>query len=180
MIGRIAPLKGQDELVAVAPTLVQQSAKMKFLLLGGGPLRARLEKQVKALSLEKHFVFTGLVPPQEVPHFLGAMDLVVHLSRREGLARALPQALAAGLPVLACDLDGAAEVCLHERTGFLVTSGDQKQLTNRLLQLANDPGLRERFGHEGREFVQAKFSVERMVEELYELYRRLAKQVASS
>jgi glycosyltransferase involved in cell wall biosynthesis len=179
MIGRLAPLKGHDELLAVSPMLVQKSAKMKFLLLGDGPLRARLEQQAKALSLEKHFVFTGLVPPQEVPHFLGAMDLVVHLSRREGLARALPQALVAGLPVMAYDLDGAGEVCLHERTGFLLPPGDRKQLTNRLLQLANDPGLRARFGQEGREFVQAKFSVERMVEELYELYRRLAKQVVS-
>src|SRR5207249_4991660 len=127
-------------------------------------------KQAKALSLEKHFVFAGLVSPEEVPHFLGAMDLVVHLSRREGLARALPQALAAGLPVIAYDLDGSGEVCLDERTGFLVTPGDRKQLTNRLLQLANDPSLRERLGHEGREFVQAKFCVERMVEELYGLY----------
>ena len=64
------------------------------------------------------------------------MDALVHLSLREGLPRALPQALAAAKPVVAYDCDGASEVCLDGQTGFLVQPGDLTGLKNRLLQLA--------------------------------------------
>jgi len=102
------------------------------------------------------------------------MDVVVHLSRREGLARALPQALAAGKPVVACDRDGAGEVCLDGETGFLLRPGDLAGLTSRLGRLAGDPGLRERLGRRGREFVRDRFGVEQMVDSLYALYLKLA------
>ena len=73
--------------------------------------------------------------------FVGIMDALVHLSLREGLPRALPQALAAGKPVVAYDCDGAREVCLDGKTGFLVRPGDLTALKNRLLQLADDSAL---------------------------------------
>jgi glycosyltransferase involved in cell wall biosynthesis len=125
------------------------------------------------LGLEKQFVFTGLVPPEAVPRLVGIMDLLAHLSLREGLARALPQALAAGRPVVAYDCDGAKEVCIENETGFLVRPGDLSGLSERLLQLARDAALRARLGRRGRQFVQERFSVERMVEDLYQLYTRL-------
>ena len=101
----------------------------------------------------------------------------LHLSEREGLARALPQAMAAGKPVIAFDSDGANEVCLDNQTGFLVPAGDLHGLTDRLAQLAQDPGLREQLGRRGRALVRESFSVEKMVEELYSLYRRLLARV---
>jgi glycosyltransferase involved in cell wall biosynthesis len=101
------------------------------------------------------------------------MDILVHLSLREGLPRALPQALAAGRPVVAYDCDGAREVCLHERTGLLVQPRDVTGLKASLLRLANDPALRRRMGAEGREFVKNSFRVERMVDQIESLYRRL-------
>jgi glycosyltransferase involved in cell wall biosynthesis len=101
------------------------------------------------------------------------MDLLVHLSRREGLPRALPQALAAGKPVVACDCDGASEVCLHNETGFLIQPGDLGQLAMRVLQLANDPSLRRQLGLRGRALVREWFAEERMVDELHALYCRL-------
>src|SRR5882672_6360718 len=95
-IARLFALKGHDDLFAAAPALVRSCPRMKFLLVGDGPWRARFENQARALGLEKHFVFTGLVTPEAVPSLIGLMDIVVHLSLREGLARALPQALAVG------------------------------------------------------------------------------------
>jgi glycosyltransferase involved in cell wall biosynthesis len=97
----------------------------------------------------------------------------VHLSLREGLARALPQALAAGRPIVAYDCDGAAEVCLENQTGFLLKPGDLAGLQERILRLANDPELRTRFGECGRQFVRERFPVGRMVDDLGALYQRL-------
>jgi glycosyltransferase involved in cell wall biosynthesis len=102
------------------------------------------------------------------------MDVVVHLSRREGLPRALAQALAAGRPVVAYNCDGAREVCVDGETGFLLSPGDLTGLQARLLELANDPALRARLGERGRALVREQFPVEQMIQRLQTLYRKLA------
>ena len=83
----------------MAPKLIESEPRLKFLLVGDGILREEFEKKLSALGIRDHFVFTGLVPPSQIPALTGIMDILVHLSRREGLPRALPQALAAGKPV---------------------------------------------------------------------------------
>ena len=172
-IARLFKLKGHDDLFAVAPELVRRNPNIKFLLIGDGPWHGRFESLARGQNLEKHFIFAGLVPPGDVAKYTGIMDALVHLSLREGLPRALPQALAAGKPVVAYDCDGAREVCRDNETGFLIKPGDTAALTNRLLQLAGDPALRERLGRRGRELVRDNFAVEKMVEGIYNLYRKL-------
>ena len=172
-IARLFKLKGHDDLLAIAPELVKNYPRMKFLLVGDGVWRTRFEDQARALGLAEHFVFTGLVPPEKVSAYVGVMDLLVHLSRREGLPRALPQALAAARPIVAYDCDGAGEVCLDGETGFLVPPGDLTQLTDRLLRLARDPALRTQLGTRGQQLVRQNFSVEKMVNDLHALYLRL-------
>src|SRR5207247_7347980 len=103
-------------------------------------------------------------------------DALLHLSRREGLPRALPQAMAAGKPVLAYRLDGAPEVCFDGETGFLVAPGDCEGLASRLLRLADDLPLRRRLGEAGRSFVRQRFAVQTMVDAIHDLYWRLAKK----
>jgi len=173
-IARLVRLKGHDDLMAVAPELVRACPRMKFLLIGDGHWRDRFENEARSLGLQNHFVFTGLVAPPAVAPLVGIMDLLVHLSLREGLPRALPQALAAARPVVAYDCDGAKEVCLENETGFLVSPHDVASLSQRLLQLAQDPPLRQRLGQRGRLLVKARFGVHTMVEALYQLYLSLA------
>ncbi|MGA2174075.1 MAG: glycosyltransferase [Verrucomicrobiota bacterium] len=173
-IARLFHLKGHEDLMAAAPVVLQRHPQTKFLLVGDGALRAELEGRVRAMGLAGNFIFAGLVPPGEIPKYVGIMDAVVHLSRREGLARALPQALAARRPVVSCDCDGANEVCLPEQTGFLIRPGDAGALAARLVELGGDAALRERLGRRGQEFVRRHFAVETMVENIYNLYRQLA------
>jgi glycosyltransferase involved in cell wall biosynthesis len=172
-IARLFELKGHDDLFAIAPELVRSCPRIKFLLVGDGPWRTRFEGRARALGLQKYFVFAGLVQPAEVPPLVGIMDVLVHLSLREGLPRALPQALAAARPVVAYDCDGAKEVCIENETGFLLRPGDLPGLRQRLAQLAGDPSLRRRLGQQGQRFVQERFSAQRMVDDLHALYLRL-------
>jgi glycosyltransferase involved in cell wall biosynthesis len=173
-IARLFQLKGHEDLIDAAPEVLRRYPQTKFLLVGDGVLRPRLQERARAAGLEKVVIFAGLVPPTEIPRYVGVMDTVAHLSRREGLPRALPQALAAGRPVVAYDCDGANEVCFSGQTGFLISPGDIKALTERLAQLADDPALRERMGGQGQEFVRKNFAVETMVENIYALYQKLA------
>jgi glycosyltransferase involved in cell wall biosynthesis len=176
-VARLFKLKGHEDLFAAAPELVQRCPQIKFLLVGDGPWRQRFEDQTRALGLDKHFLFIGLVQPMEVATLMGIMDCLVHLSSREGLPRALPQALAAGRPVVAYDCDGAREVCLNNETGFLVAPGDLRSLKDHVLRLAKDDELRRRLGERGRQFVRERFGAQQMVDELYELYLRLGTAV---
>jgi len=92
---------------------------------------------------------------------------------REGLPRALPQALACGKPVVAFDVDGAREVCLDGETGLLVRAGDVNALADAVIRLLQDAELAHRMGEQGTELVKERFSEARMVQQLDELYRRL-------
>ncbi|MFZ0827974.1 MAG: glycosyltransferase family 4 protein [Verrucomicrobiia bacterium] len=173
-IARLAPLKGHEDLFTAFQALLPQCPNARLLLVGDGRLRSQLEDRARSPGLAGKVVFTGLVPPGEVPRYVGIMDCLAHLSRREALSRALPQALAAGKPVVAYDFDGADEVCLENETGFLLHTGDLAGVTRRLLQLASDLPLRERLGRRGQQFVRENFAVEAMVDSLYTLYRKLA------
>ena len=174
-IARLFELKGHDDLFAIAPSLISHNPNIKFLFVGDGILRPKFEAQARDLGLKEHFVFTGLVPPSEVPRYVGIMDFLVHLSRREGLPRALPQALAAARPVIAYDCDGAPEICLDDQTGFLVPLGDHQLLLEKILLLARDAALRQRLGLHGQEFVRENFAEQRMVDSIFDLYHRLLK-----
>jgi glycosyltransferase involved in cell wall biosynthesis len=147
----------------------------RLFLVGGGGLRTDLERLARQMGLADKIVFAGLVPPGEVPRYVGVMDCVAHLSTfPEALSRALPQALAAGKPVVAYDFDGADEVCRENETGFLVRTGDTAAAAQRLLQLAGDPALREKLGRCGQAFVRENFSIEKMVADQYDVYLKLA------
>jgi len=173
-IGRLFKLKGHADLVTTFAKILSAVPHARLLFVGDGSLRGEIENQIRALNLAGKVVFTGLVPPGEVARHVGIMDCLAHLSYREALSRALPQALAAGKPVVAYDFDGADEVCLENQTGFIVPTGDTAAATQRLLQLAHDPALRDKLGRAGAAFVRENFSVEKMVDDQYHVYLKLA------
>src|ERR1017187_2986475 len=172
-IGRIFRLKGHADLLTAFAKILPQVPDARLLFVGDGALRGEIESQIRALGLTDKVIFAGLVPPGEVARYIGIMDCLAHLSYREALSRALPQALAAGKPVVAYDFDGADEVCLENETGFFVRTGDTDTAAQRLLQFANDSALRKKFGQRGQQFVRDNFSIEKMVDDQYNGYLKL-------
>ncbi len=172
-IARLFHLKGHEYLIAAAARVVQACPQARFLLIGDGILRESLEDQLRQAGLADRFQFSGLVPPARIPQLLGAMDILVHVSLREGLARALPQALIAGKPVVSYDVDGAREVVLNGETGFLLPPKCIEPLADALVQLARDPCLRQRLGGNGRQRFTETFRHEHMTRQLRGLYERL-------
>ena len=172
-IARLFRLKGHDDLIAAARIVCDKNDKVKFLLVGDGILRKRLEESVRSAGLTDRFVFAGLVPAQRIPAMISAMDVVVHTSLREGLARVAPQALISGKPVVSYDVDGAREVVITDETGCLIPPGDINRLADALTDLSNDPEKRTRFGRVGRERFTNQFKREIMADRLMELYQTL-------
>jgi glycosyltransferase involved in cell wall biosynthesis len=171
-IARLFELKGHEDVITAAMYL-DRDPNLRFLFVGDGLWRDKLQKQIDDAGMHDRFQFTGLVAPAKIPELLGAMDILVHASRREGLARALPQALLAGKPIVSYDIDGAREVCLDNQTGFLVRSNHFKDLRDPLMKLADDPALRERLGQEGRRRFADQFRHETMTRRIRDLYQKL-------
>ncbi|MFN9507755.1 MAG: glycosyltransferase family 4 protein [Planctomycetota bacterium] len=172
-IARLFHLKGHQYLLACAQRVVQADPRIRFLLVGDGILRESLEKEIASMGLKNHFIFTGLVPPHEIPELIGAMDMLMHVSLREGLARALPQALLAGKPVISYDIDGAKEVVIEDQTGILLPPKSIQPLGDAILKLANDADLRTRLGLQGRLLCQERLGHQSMTKQIRRLYQQI-------
>ena len=172
-VARLFELKGHEFVIAAARSVVEQNSSVRFLFVGDGLLRGQLEADIALAGLSDNFVFTGLVPPARVAELIAAMDIVVHASLREGLARVLPQALIAGRPVISYDIDGAREVVLPGETGFLLPPRSVTEMAEAMVQLAQDAAMRERMGQTGRAKFTDQFRHETMVKRLREVYEQV-------
>jgi len=171
-IARLFHLKGHEDVITAA-THLDRNPNLRFLFVGDGILKGKLQRMIDEAGMHDRFRFTGLVPPARIPALIGAMDILVHASLREGLARALPQALIAGKPVVSYDIDGAREVCIDGQTGFLVRSQQFRDLVQPLALLAGDAELRRRLGQTGRERFTEQFRHQFMTRRIRELYERV-------
>ena len=171
-IARLFMLKGHDYIIESAKTLSKQYKNAVWLFVGDGNLSEHYQKQVCQLNLTDRIKFTGLLSPKEIPLAIASSDILVHCSLREGLARALPQAMLCGKPAISFDVDGAREV-VNENTGRLIEPKNVEQLTNACAELIENAELRNKLGKAGRESVKRKFAPQTMVDTIEVVYKQL-------
>jgi glycosyltransferase involved in cell wall biosynthesis len=169
-IARLFHLKGHETLLNLAPELCQDYPNLRFLWVGDGLLRSHFEDRIRYMKLQDRFIFTGLVDPSRIPELANAMDIVVHPSQREGLARAIVQGQLARAPVVAYDIDGNREGLIHGETGFVVRPFKASELEEGLRELLNDPEKRRAMGEAGRAFALGRFDAKVMVDALERVY----------
>ena len=172
-VSRISDLKGHDELIEAVAPILREKPEMKLLWVGDGWLREPLQAKLHELGLLDRVVVTGMVPPQDVPVLMKLMDVLVHPSYREGLPRAVVQGMLSGLPVIATDVDGTPEVCMHGETGLSYSPGDVDRLREHLLRVSEDRVLREQLGERARAHCRDTYSAQRMVDETQKVYARV-------
>jgi glycosyltransferase involved in cell wall biosynthesis len=169
-VSRLAELKGHDYILDAAFGI--DDPRIHFCFVGDGRRRGDIQIRIHQLGLAGRVHLTGLAPPEQVPLVMHACDILVHCSLREGLARTLPQAMLAGKPVVAFDVDGAREA-VSERTGILLEPGDLPGLKLAISTLAESPQLRRSLGQAGRQLASSRFDHDLMVERIEQLYLRL-------
>ena len=171
-ISRLAPLKGHEYLLDAVATLKKRYPDVALLLVGDGTLRREIENRVGELSIKNDTIFTGMVESEKICELVKIMDVLVHTSLREGLPRAIPQALIAGKPVVAFDIDGAREVVIDGVTGHLV--GTTEECARQVAHLLKNPSLAHEMGRAGREHVRRNFLITRLLRDEMELFSALA------
>ncbi len=165
--------KGHADLVEAVARLVRDFPKGVYVLVGrdAGSLDA-IRSQARDLGVLPRLRFTG--PRSDIPDFLRAADLFVHPSHQEGFSNAILEAMAAGLPVVACDVGGNPEAVVDGKTGRLVPSRNPAAFASALAELLADPEKRKAMGEAGRIRATERFSLDKMVEEMESLYESLA------
>src|SRR4029079_9347542 len=129
--------------------IVRRVPNVRFFLIGDGILLEHLQERARKHGILDNFVFAGLIDRTRIPEMISAMDVVVHTSLREGLARVLPQSLAMGKPCVSFDIDGAPEVVIDDETGYLVKPFDSNGLADSVAKILEDAELRASMGAAG-------------------------------
>ncbi|MFN8177970.1 MAG: glycosyltransferase family 4 protein [bacterium] len=169
-VGRLSAQKAPLDLIEAFAVVAEAQPDARLVFVGDGPLRSDVEKRLAALGLQERVTLAGI--RRDVPRLLRAFDVFALASRWEGLPRVFPQAMAAGLPIVATRVAGAADAVRHGETGLLVEPGDAGAFAQALLAMAADPARARRMGEAGRASVE-QFSAPRMVEQLEALYSDL-------
>ncbi len=169
-LARLFHLKGYDYIVEIAKKIIEAVPNTYFLLIGDGILKEKIKKDAREAGLEKHFVFAGLLRPELIPAYLSIVDVLLHLSLREGLPRSVVQSLASGKPAIAFNLDGTPEVLINGKTGFITEPDEIDKVANYTIELLKDRNKREEMGRNGRSFVAKNFDWHFMVDELEDEY----------
>jgi glycosyltransferase involved in cell wall biosynthesis len=160
----------QDVLLA-CKHLREQGVDAVLCLVGDGPDRDHVEELAHALRIVRHTLFLGY--QHDVAPFYAAFDALVLPSANEGTPVSAIEALASGKPVVATRVGGVPDVVRDGVDGFLVDPGDVEALGDRLADLARDPERARSMGEAGRERMLERYSVERLVDDVDRLYRRL-------
>jgi len=172
VVGTVAVFKPQKaplDFVEVARRVAAARPETRFVMVGDGDLRPAAERAVAAASLSSRFVFAGW--RSEIPDLLRAFDLFLLTSRWEGLPKVVPQAMIAGVPVVATAVDGTREIVDDGRDGFLCAPGDVSALSDRVIRILSgasriDPGFK-------RDRLLREFDQEEMIRAQERLYAEL-------
>ena len=167
--GRLAEQKNFAALISAVARLMMRSEDVFCLIAGSGPLAGTLQDQTSRLGVESRIRFCGHIDSMSL--LLAAADIFCLPSLWEGLPLVLLEAMAAGLPVVATEIDGVTEVVQPGRTGLLSPPGDEESLIRNLEMLLADEVLRQNLGRAGREEYLERYSLDRAVSELDRIYR---------
>ena len=177
IVGQLTARKGQLELIE-AFAHISREVNDAVLLIAGAALfnrdeeyAAQLERAARSLGIADRVRFLG--PRDDIPKLMQGLDVLVVNSHEEPFALTVLEGLSSGTAVLATSVGGTPEMIRHGENGWLVKARDQKALAKAMLTLFGDQSLRQQLGREGRREAIARFSTNRFLKEMEELYREL-------
>lgn len=167
----LKPQKAPLDFVRAAAAAVRRDDRLRFFLAGDGELRPQVERLAAELDLGDRLRVLGW--RDDVPELMRAMDIFLLTSLFEGLPRAVLEAMASGVPVVATAVDGTPEVVEHGRTGLLVPPGQPERAAEGVLRLAADRAFGAECARRGRTRIDERFDIRGMVRDLERIYLSL-------
>jgi glycosyltransferase involved in cell wall biosynthesis len=171
MLANFSPVKDHALFVAAAAVLMQRRQNNHFVLAGSGPLRNEIERDIREKGMQDSFTIAS--PLDDVASFLGALDVCVLTSQREGFPNAVLEAMALGRPIVAATVGGIPELIEDGVSGLLVASREPSDFANTIARCLDDQPMAKALGIQAQRRVQSEFSVDRMVKGYRALYAEL-------
>ncbi|MCP2620325.1 glycosyltransferase [Candidatus Aminicenantes bacterium AC-334-K16] len=173
IVAHLADHKGHKYLIEAIRLLKEKLPQVRLIIVGEGPLKLELSRQVKDFHLEDVVFFLGF--REDIPRILASLDLFVLSSHLEGLGSSLLEAMASRLPVVATRVGGIPDVVIHQETGLLVPPKNPPALAEAILDMYTHRERARQMGQKGYEVVHRKFSAEAMASRVIDVYQRLFK-----
>jgi len=173
-VGRFDPIKNLPLLVRSCAAVMKEAKNLRAVLVGDGPDYPAIERLVNSLRITEKFNLTGF--REDARSLVQGMDLFVLPSFSEGTSMALLEAMAAGVPVVVTDVGGNPEIVHAGKTGFIVRSDDEGELTSVLRDAIRDTDRTQAFAKAGQQFVRKNFSFSGMLENYRRIYLQLAEK----
>jgi len=170
-VASLKPLKRLDLLVRATAPILHSHASTRLVLVGDGPERGALASLARELGIADRVVFTG--PRDDVADLLRAADVFVLSSRTEAFPKAVLEAMATGLPVVATDVGSVGEMVEKGKSALVVPGEDEQALSAAIRRVVGDADLRSAFGVRGRAIVDARFRIETMCASRQALFEEL-------
>lgn len=177
VVSNLSPRKGLEIFLYVAAMIAREDPRVSFLVAGGeyGRESAGREMILKSLAdklgLSGRIVWMGF--REDVRSCLSAMDVLCHPTEQEACSRAVLEAMACAIPVVACDDGGNPELIRNGETGILIRSGRIEEMAEAVRHLLRDENCCQRFGICARERIEREFTLKRNGEQTMEVYRKL-------
>lgn len=154
-VGSFFDYQGVDTLIRAAPIILSETGRLKFLLVGDGPMMDSWKNSVVADGLQDHFIFTGQVPYKSVPLYISAMDMCVaphtKISNQSSPVKIFDY-MSCARPIIASNLGVVREIIKNSGCALLVPPGEARSLAQNAIRLIADEQLRNEMGKNGREF----------------------------
>ena len=173
IVSRLEPGKGNEFIIKSIPKIIQKISNIKFIFVGGGPLKANLETLSESFGVREKIMFLGL--RDDVPGLLQIFDIVCLASLYEGMSRVILEAQAAGKPVVATKVGGIVDIVAEDKTAILVAPRDVGALAFAIIKLIDDEHLRKSMSSAAEKFVDYRFSSKKMVQDIILVYEELLK-----
>jgi glycosyltransferase involved in cell wall biosynthesis len=170
-IGRLHPQKGFDQLIDAVGPILKDHPDVHLLIVGEGPQRPLLEQKIAASDQHTRMHLTGR--RDDIAGLLRACSLFVLSSRWEGMPNVLLEALAAGVPVVATDVEGVRDIVEDAVSGVIVPRESTFELRTAVTRLLADPPLASKLAAAGQRRVRSDFTWERVTEQYTQLWSRL-------
>ncbi|MBN2293724.1 MAG: glycosyltransferase [Pirellulales bacterium] len=171
-VGRLEPQKGVQWLVETAGEWLEKMPDCDLLIVGDGPQRGLLEEIVVSQNISDRVHFAGR--RADVPQILARCELLVLPSAWEGMPNVVMEAMASGLPVVACEVEGVSELLGPDAAPQVIAHGDTAALSEKILALLADPELAQTLGLENRCRIGQNFALSSMICSYQQLWESLA------
>jgi glycosyltransferase involved in cell wall biosynthesis len=173
-IGRLSPEKGPDLFLRMAVSVRAQCPTAEFILVGDGAMFGQLQTFARRFGIGDAVHFAD--SQSDMPAVFHELDLVVSSSLSEAMPLAVMEAMASGLPVVACKVGGIPDLVAHGLTGWLADKGDYETLAAHVVDLLENDAVRLAAGAAARERAVARMGLDRGIETTMRLFSQLAGQ----